>query len=176
VTSARIAAERTRSSGYPFMADRTENRLAKGLDDRQLVWYNMAKRAAGIPPAATPCPCRPESDMTTPAPTPPDRRAAARFRPAFGAVCRIDRPHPRVGLVWDVSRTGVSLILPDPPAVGGELAGALTPATGAALPVSVTVLHARRMDTGDYVIGGRFAAPLDDAQLRPFVTPAAGEG
>src|SRR5205807_2825510 len=60
-----------------------------------------------------------------PAARPPmtDRRAAPRFRPAHGTVCRLDAT---VGLVWDLSTSGVSILVADPPKPGEYVAGELT--------------------------------------------------
>jgi hypothetical protein len=99
-----------------------------------------------------------------------DRRVAPRFQPAFGTVCRFDRDHPRVGLVWNLSRTGVSMLLADPPEAGTKVVGELT-AEGSAigLPVTLHVVHVRPVDTGDYLLGARFVDPLDPEQMRPFL-------
>lgn len=114
------------------------------------------------------------TDLTpsTPPPADDDRRIAQRFVPAFGTVCRLRRDQPRVGLVWNISRTGVSMLLADPPAAGTAVDAELTTeAGGHGLPVVLHVVHVRPSATGDYLLGARFDAPLDDTQLRPFVTP-----
>lgn len=99
-----------------------------------------------------------------------DRRLAPRFQPAFGTVCRFDRDHPQVGLVWNLSRTGVSMLLADPPAAGTRVVGELTAeGGGAALPVTLHVVHVRPVDTGDYLLGAKFDRPLDPEEMRPFL-------
>jgi hypothetical protein len=105
-----------------------------------------------------------------PSPSGVDRRLAPRFQPAFGTVCRFDRDHPRVGLVWNLSRTGISMLLADPPAAGTRVAGELT-AEGSAigLPVTLHVVHVRPVDTGDYLLGAKFDQPLEPEEMRPFL-------
>src|SRR4051812_21273647 len=102
-----------------------------------------------------------------------ERRAAPRFRPAHGTVCRLDRnPKQAVGLVGDLSATGVSMFLADPPAPGEFVAGELTGEGNAVgLPVLLRVVHVRPTSTGDFVLGAQFARPLSEAELKPFLTP-----
>jgi hypothetical protein len=102
-----------------------------------------------------------------------DRRTAPRFRPAHGTVCRINRePEPGVGLVWDISTSGVSMLVADPPAPGAILAGELTGEDVAiGLPVLLQAVHARPTSTGDYILGARFLRPLSEHELTPFLTP-----
>ena len=53
---------------------------------------------------------------------------------------------------------------------GTTLAGTLeTEAGGHALPVRVRVIHVRKLDSGDYFIGGQFDRPLAADEMRPFV-------
>lgn len=110
--------------------------------------------------------------MTAHAPPTTDRRTAARFRPAFGTVCRLGPAWPRVGLVWDLSETGISMLIGDPPPAGAQLAAVLIPAgEGAALSVRLHVVHVREMSTGDYLLGAQFAQPFEPDDLLPFVEP-----
>lgn len=113
-----------------------------------------------------------------PPPTGAERRAAPRFQPAFGTVCRFDPAHPRLGLVWNLSRTGVSMLLADPPAAGSRVTAELA-AEGSAIGLLVTlhVVHVRPVDTGDYLLGARFDQPLDPEEMRPFLasTPVPAE-
>jgi hypothetical protein len=73
------------------------------------------------------------------------------------------------GLVWNLSTTGVSMLLNvelEPGAwVGAELANA----AGEAVHLGLSVIHLSRLRTGDYVLGGQFSRPLDEAELQPFV-------
>jgi hypothetical protein len=99
-----------------------------------------------------------------------ERRVAPRFQPTVGTLCRL-RDRDGVALVWNISATGVSMLLADPPAAGEVVAGELV-ADGdrARLPVLMHVVHVRPSDTGDYLIGARFDTPLTDDQMRPFLT------
>lgn len=100
-----------------------------------------------------------------------ERRVAPRFRAAHGTVCQLDRgPKPSVGLVGDLSSTGVSMFLADPPEPGEFVAGELTgEADAVGLPVLLRVVHVRPTSTGDFVIGAQFARPLSEAELAPFL-------
>lgn len=101
-----------------------------------------------------------------------ERRRAARRRPAHNTVCRLtalDGEEVGCGLVWNVSATGVSMLL-NVKLVPGTLVGAeLASAGGASVRLGLSVVHLSRLRTGDYVLGGQFSRPLDEAELRPFV-------
>jgi hypothetical protein len=104
--------------------------------------------------------------------TPPaERRVAPRRQPAMGALFRIDTDGPpEIGLIWNISRSGISMLRNDPPAAGDRLTGLLETMTDAhAMRVGLTVVHVKKLDTGDYFVGGHFDRPLTDEQLRPFV-------
>lgn len=105
-----------------------------------------------------------------------ERRVSARLQPAFRTICRLDRrdiDHPTIGLVWDLSETGVSMLLADPPKPGTELTGELIPEDGGhGLPVSLRVIHVKPMTTGDYILGARFGTPLQSDQLKMFIATA----
>jgi|SRR5436190_15680330 len=107
-------------------------------------------------------------------PAPADRRRAPRFQPAFGTTCRLhpSGPAPAEGLVWNLSATGVSVVLADPPQVGDVVAAELVAeAAGAAVPVLLRVVRVRPVRTGDHALAGEFLRPLTPAELAPFVTP-----
>jgi len=98
-----------------------------------------------------------------------ERRTAARRQPALGTVCRLD-PGPGLGLVWNISSSGVSFLVHEAPARGASVRGVLATADeGFALPVSLRVAHVARLRTGDYVVGGQFDHPLAPDQMRPFL-------
>src|SRR5579871_4312119 len=99
--------------------------------------------------------------MSTPQPTSPtetatgaERRVAPRFQPAFGTVFRFIQPESEdsvVGLVWNISKTGVSMLLAQPPERGGVVAGELSSETGGPLlAITLKVVHIRSLTTGDY--------------------------
>lgn len=108
---------------------------------------------------------------------PSDRRGAARYQPAFGTVCRLGAVNTRrvTALVWDLSATGVSMLMSDPPEEGSVFAAELAAEMGdERLSVTLEVVHARPVSTGDYFIGARFARPLSRGEMEPFITPQLG--
>lgn len=110
--------------------------------------------------------------MSAPAAPPTDRRIAPRRQPAMGTVCRLDEgaATPALGLVWNISTTGLSLLLPDPRDSGTTIAGRLEAEVGGhVLPVRFRVIHVKKLGTGDYFIGAQFDRPLTDDEMRPFV-------
>jgi hypothetical protein len=117
--------------------------------------------------------------MTTPSQNEPgaegDRRVAPRFQPAFGTVYRFNIPaseNPVVGLVWNLSQTGVSMLLADPPERGGVVSGELSTETGdLGLSITLRVVHVRRLTTGDYLLGAQFSRPLEAEEMQLFLTP-----
>jgi hypothetical protein len=104
-----------------------------------------------------------------------DRRVAPRFQPAFGTIYRFKKDgseHLAVGLVWNISQTGISMLLPEPPERGGIVPGELTTETGGpGLAISLRVVHVRTLSTGDFLLGAQFSRPLDDEEMKPFLTP-----
>ncbi len=108
--------------------------------------------------------------MTTATP-PAERRVAPRRQPAMGALFRLDSEDgPEIGLIWNISRTGVSMLRNEPPTSGAKITGLLETMTDAhALRVGLTVVHVKKLDTGDYFVGAHFDQPLSDEEMRPFV-------
>lgn len=107
---------------------------------------------------------------------PPERRIATRFQPAFGTVCRLGPGRPVVGLVWNISETGVSMLIADPPEAGAELPAELAhDGWEEGHPVRVQVVHVRQVDTGDYLLGAKFVQPLTADEVLRFVTPPPKE-
>ena len=119
-------------------------------------------------------PTGPHMSIPAPAPVPPaDRRVAPRFQPALGTVCRFRTPARRVGLVCNISESGISMLVADPPPAGVAVEAELTAEEhDEGLPVVLHVVHVRPADTGDYLLGAKFAAPLLAEQMKPFL--AAG--
>ena len=101
-----------------------------------------------------------------------ERRVARRFHPALHTVCRL-RPDARgVGLVWDVSETGVSMLLAHPPQAGTDVEGTLTAdGGGAGVTRTLRVVHVRPLPTGDFFLGAQFAPPLTGEEMQAFVGP-----
>jgi hypothetical protein len=106
---------------------------------------------------------------------PTERRIAPRFRPAFGTVYRIAAQNgvsAMVGLVWNISETGVSMLLAEPPECGTRLDGELAPETGGSgLAIPVRVVHVHEMPNGDSFLGAQFARPLTPDELQAFLAP-----
>lgn len=114
--------------------------------------------------------------MTTPTDeSTSDRRRALRVQPAFDTVCQFTLPpsdEKKIGLVWNISETGVSMLLNEPLPSDATVAGELTGESGGpGLPVTFQVVHLVPMPSGDYFLGARFEQPLTDEQLRLFVLP-----
>ncbi len=111
---------------------------------------------------------------TPAAPQPTDeRRIAPRRQPAMGTVCRLDSsdggPAP-LALVWNISRTGVSMLLSAPVPSGTALAGYLELMAGdAMLRVAMKVIHVKPLETGDFFIGAHFERPLASDEMKPFI-------
>ncbi|MDY3553215.1 PilZ domain-containing protein [Gemmata sp. JC717] len=105
-----------------------------------------------------------------------ERRVAPRRQPAMGTVLRLDAPDggpSSVALVWNISTTGISMLLHAPRPTGSELAGYLEPMLDEAmLRVRMKVVHVKLLDTGDYFVGAHFDRPLTTEELKPFVADA----
>jgi hypothetical protein len=104
-----------------------------------------------------------------------DRRAKVRRQPALGTVYRLG--DWGLGLVWNISEGGVSMLVRDAPERGATVQGELATADdGHTLPVSVRVAHVTPLRTGDYLIGGPFNRPLAPEEVRPFVAGSVTRG
>jgi hypothetical protein len=105
-----------------------------------------------------------------------ERRTAARRQPTLGTVCRMeprDGEAPGVGLVWNISTGGVSMLFNDPLERGATFKGVLATSTdGFSLPVTMRVAHVAKLATGDYLIGTQFDRPLASDHMRHFVPDA----
>ena len=110
---------------------------------------------------------------TLPTGSPTDRRIAPRRQPTLGTVCRLDPEpdgSPTIGLVWNLSTTGISMLLHSPRDPGSMLPGELeTVADGHVLAVTMTVIHVKKLETGDYFLGAHFQRPLTPDEMQPFV-------
>ena len=101
-----------------------------------------------------------------------ERRRAPRRQPAHETVCRLtdcDGDEIACGLVWNLSVTGVSMLLNVRLEPGEQFGAELACAGGAGLRVGLAVVHVSRMRTGDYVVGGQFSRSLSEEEQRPFV-------
>ena len=111
---------------------------------------------------------------------PSSRTAAWRcdFQPAFGTVYRFtsNTVDPQViGLVWNISQTGVSMLLAEPPERGIEVAGELYTENGGPLAIALRIVHVRPVSTGDFLLGGQFSRPLQEEEIQRFLTPPPRE-
>jgi len=105
-----------------------------------------------------------------------DRRTTARRQPTLGTVCRMepDGKPPRVGLVWNISTGGFSMLFNSRLDRGATLNGVLaTSIDGFSVAVTMRVAHVAHLQTGDYLIGTQFDRPLGEDQISHFL-PAAG--
>ncbi len=101
-----------------------------------------------------------------------ERRRAPRRRPARETVARlldVAGADLGTGLVWNLSRSGVSLLLHRALEPGEHVDMELVGAGAASLRVGMSVVHRNELRTGDFVLGGHFDRPLDDEELAPFV-------
>lgn len=103
-----------------------------------------------------------------------DRRSSSRRQPAVGTVYRMEPSkdrEPVVGLVWNISASGLSMLLSDSREPGDVLDGRLTTGNDSQdVPIQVQIAHVRRLDTGDFFVGGQFEHRLTDDQVRPFLS------
>jgi len=114
----------------------------------------------------------PVSTLDAPATTAAERRLARRFQPALHTVCRLNADARGVGLVWDVSETGVSMLLAHPPKAGTAVEGTLTAeGGGAGLTRTLHVVHVKPLPTGDFFLGAQFLTPLLPDEMQAFVGP-----
>lgn len=106
-----------------------------------------------------------------------ERRVSARLQPAFRTICRLyrlDAGHSLIGLVWDLSETGVSMLIAKPPKPGTELSGELAPEDGGlGVQINLRVIHVKAMTTGDYIMGARFSSPMPSDEMKKFISSSA---
>jgi hypothetical protein len=102
-----------------------------------------------------------------------ERRVAVRRQPAVGTVCELaggDGMPPALGLVWNISASGVSMLLRDRPEPGASLDAELKTTNGAhSLPLRLRVAHVSKLRTGDYIMGGQFPRHLEPDEMKPFL-------
>lgn len=105
-----------------------------------------------------------------------ERRVVARRQPAQGTVYHLASALGKgaLGLVWNLSATGVSMLLHERLEPGTTLQGELMAADETTvLPLTARVAHVSRIRTGDYFIGARFQRDLTADELRPFLGRSA---
>ena len=109
--------------------------------------------------------------------SPSERRISPRYHPAHGTLCRL-KPRPGeqgiVGLVWNISSTGVSMLVAAPPEPGTMFEGELVAdGWGVGLPIALRVVHVRQVKTGDYLMGAQFGRPLAEDEMDTFLAPSS---
>src|SRR5262245_3826873 len=86
-----------------------------------------------------------------------ERRVSPRRQPAMGTVCRLDSDDggpAALALVWNISNTGISVLVADPREPGTVLSGYLEKTEGDhVLRVAMHVIHTKKLETGDYFLG-----------------------
>jgi hypothetical protein len=106
-------------------------------------------------------------------PAAPERRVAPRRQPAMGTVCRLDAEDAgpaTLALVWNISTTGISVLVSEPRPPGTLLTGYLEHLEGDHMRrITMRVIHTKKLETGDYFLGAHFDRPLSAEELKPFV-------
>ena len=112
------------------------------------------------------------------APPPAERRVAVRRQPTVGTVCHLHPPTGQdlLGLVWNISTSGVSMLLHQRLEVGTILGAELRAAKEEnALAVTLRVAHVSQLRTGDYILGAQLVRPLQPHEMQRFL-PEIGRG
>jgi hypothetical protein len=97
---------------------------------------------------------------------------APRRQPTVGTICRLtlNADEHLIGLVWNISSGGLSMLVHRRLEAGTVLEGVLLTANEAnSLPIKFRVAHVGPLRTGDYIIGGPFVRPLGIEEMGPFV-------
>ena len=102
-----------------------------------------------------------------------ERRISPRRQPAMGTVCRLDSEDggpPALALVWNISASGISVLVAEPRPAGTVLRGYLEKTEGDHMHrITMRVVHTKKLETGDYFLGAHFDQPLTAEELKPFV-------
>jgi len=107
-----------------------------------------------------------------PSASPSAERRIAHRQPAVGTVCRLDAngDAQSTALVWNISASGVSMLVPKPMEPGSGVRGVLETIRGRhPLPIDMHVVHVKQLETGDYWMGAHFDRPLTQSEMKPFV-------
>lgn len=105
-----------------------------------------------------------------------ERRHAPRRQPAIGTVCQFSSKSKvgRLGLVWNISTTGVSILSSKTCPPGVNLEGDLqTLDSQSILPIQFEVAHVKELGTGDFVLAGPFPKALPASKIKPFIKPSS---
>ncbi len=101
-----------------------------------------------------------------------ERRVTLRLQPAVNTVYRFETADglPASGIVWNISTTGICILLPEAQPIGAVLTGSIGTTGGDHThAIALKIVHSRRLEAGDYALGARFERPLTDDELKPFV-------
>jgi len=104
--------------------------------------------------------------------SPPAERRIAHRQPAVATICRLggEAEKPSTALVWNISNSGVSMLVPRPLEPGSGVRGVLETIRGRnPVAVEMRVVHVKLLGTGDYWMGAHFDRPLTDAEMKPFI-------
>ncbi len=107
-------------------------------------------------------------------PSPADRRTAARRQATLGTVCQLtgaDGAELGVGLVWNLSARGISLLMAQRLEPGTTVQAKLLGPGGVTTTRGMCVAHAAELETGDFALGGQFDQDLTVAEMNPFLAP-----
>jgi hypothetical protein len=110
--------------------------------------------------------------MTTPAGPKYERRSEGRVRLSTGRACRFVAPPDlrcRPGTIYDVSPSGIGLVLLEPLPIGTVL---VVRPGGLARPddvVRMRVRHVTERDEGGWLVGCSPAREISPAELRPLL-------
>ena len=112
--------------------------------------------------------------MIAPRTAPPsgDRRRARRRQPTVGTICQLLATSEAnyEGLVWNISTTGVSMLIHQRLEPGTTIPIELSTADlSSILQVTLRVAHVTRLRTGDYFLGGQFLRTVTPQEFEPFL-------
>jgi hypothetical protein len=102
-----------------------------------------------------------------------ERRMSRRRQPTLGTLGRLalKTGERLIGLVWNISPTGLSMLVNRRLELGASFPIELSTRDEAhVLSETFCVAHVLQMRTGDYVVGGFFGRNLTPAEMSPFVT------
>ena len=102
-----------------------------------------------------------------------ERRRAPRRQPTQGTTCNLlgsDGNSLGTALVWNMSTSGVSMLVAAQMEAGKEVRGELCPARGdGKVAINLRVTHVSKIRTGDFFLGAQFNRPLSNEELTPFL-------
>ena len=101
-----------------------------------------------------------------------ERRRAPRY-PALHTLCQLFSSEGSLlgsGLVWNISQTGVSMLVGVALVAGASVEVELIGGGGSTrLRIALQVIHRSQIQTGDFIVGGQFGRRLEENELTPFL-------